>query len=30
MAELLDYSMVTGVASIDGMELNSGEVRSVW
>jgi hypothetical protein len=30
MAELLDYSMVTGVASIDGSKMNSGELlRSI-
>jgi hypothetical protein len=28
--KLLDHSTVTGVASIDGMELNSGEMHSVW
>jgi hypothetical protein len=26
MSELLDHSMVAGVASFDGMELNSGEL----
>jgi hypothetical protein len=29
-AKLLDHSTVTGVASIDSMELNSGEMHSVW
>jgi hypothetical protein len=29
MAKLLDHSMAARVASNDGMELNSGEVRSV-
>jgi hypothetical protein len=28
-AKLLDHSMAAGVASNDGMELNSGEDRSV-
>jgi hypothetical protein len=30
MAELLDFPMVTGVASIDGLKMNSGELlRSI-
>jgi hypothetical protein len=30
MEELQDPSMVTGVAPIDGMELNSGELSPAW
>jgi hypothetical protein len=30
IAELEDYSMVTGVASFDNMELNSGELSPDW
>jgi hypothetical protein len=30
MAELQDYSMVAGVAPINGMELNSGELSLAW
>jgi hypothetical protein len=30
MAELQDYSMVTGVAPINDMELNSGKLSPAW